>query len=65
MNRTPVDDLRNLDQVLSVGEHSNSSIIHDTNLDDIFQSLESDDALFSGLLGSENWTSDLHDIGLI
>ncbi|KAH6974335.1 fungal-specific transcription factor domain-containing protein [Ilyonectria sp. MPI-CAGE-AT-0026] len=64
-NRTPVDDLRNLDQVLSVCEHSNSSLIHDTNLDDIFQSLESDDALFSGLLGSENWTSDLHDIGLI
>lgn len=46
-------------RLLSVRGQLNPPIIHETNLDKLFNLLEPDDAFFSGFLESENGTSDL------
>lgn len=59
-------ELGDLDQLLSIGgQQPNPHLIGDTNLNQLFMTLESEDGLFGGLLGSENWANDLHDISIL
>jgi hypothetical protein len=63
--RMETNGLAEVDQAVLWAAQTEMALDSEPNLGDFLHSLDSEDALLGGLLGSERWNSEIHDIGLL
>lgn len=63
--RMETNGLAEADQAVLWPAQTDMVLDNEPNLGGFLHSLDSEDALLGGLLGSERWNSEIHDIGLL